>query len=145
MLCREEKTCLSCQKVSGVLCASAAATLHCPLHIPQQECPGWGFLGLPGCFLPCTALTEVLTRAYPQCLPLQDKTFFLGIESPVGESSVVSQLLDKQVGQKGKLDSFHLFSLSQSGNEGSKKLPPSDRKVIYLSACSSRIKTAARC
>lgn len=72
VLCREEKTCSSCQKGSGVLCAFAAA-LQCPLHVPQQECPDCGFLGLPGCFFPCTALVEVLTGAYSQCLPFPGK------------------------------------------------------------------------
>lgn len=81
VLCREEKTCSSCQKGSSVLCASAAA-LQCPLHVPLQECPGWGFWDCQAASSP--ALAEVLTGACPQCLPLSGKEVFLGMESLIG-------------------------------------------------------------
>lgn len=103
VFCREEKTCFSCQKGSGVLCVAAAASLQFSLHISQQECPGWRFLGLPGCFLPCTAFAEVLTAACPYwSLPPPGKEVFLGVESPVGEGSAVAQLLDEQMQFRGK-------------------------------------------
>lgn len=69
-----------------------------------------------------------------------------GVASWGGQCSIsASGQTDAVQGQKGKLGSLHLFSLSESGNEGSRKLPLSYKKVKYLSACSSRIKTAVRC
>lgn len=87
VLCREEKTCSmsSCQKGSGVLCASAAA-LQCPLHVPQQECPGWGFWDCQAASSPAQHLLKCLLEHILSAYLFQEKKFFWEWGSQLGKA-----------------------------------------------------------
>lgn len=87
VLCREEKTCSmsSCQKGSGVLCASAAA-LQCPLHVPQQECPGWGFWDCQAASSPAQHLLKCLLEHILSAYLFQEKKFFWEWGSRLGRA-----------------------------------------------------------
>lgn len=147
---------------------SAGRKKHTPCPAAKRDLVSFALLLLL-CSAPCTYLSrsalaggfwDCQAASSPaqhllKCLPEHILSAYLsrkrsifgnGVPSWGGQCSIsASGQTDAVQGQKGKLGSLHLFSLSQSGNEGSRKLPLSYRKVKYLGACSSTIKTTLRC